>query len=348
MRALLLSSALVLAPGLASADPLCAIPDGAPVGMAEAVTPAVAPPVVPAPSPALDHVAASGARIEEAGTSHGLRVANARSGDQFTRLHVSPDGQAVVIGLMSELSVAELRAMAGGRVTELGVLHGLPGFFVPNGDRFQVYYATPDMQRVIPGAMFDASGKSLTRDQVASIPGAIPTVVLGDVPGGPQRPGQAAVSQVSPGPLLEAVEAAAYGTAGPASAPRLWVFVDPYCGVSVRALQHLAPYAAAGRVQIAVVPVAVLDREADGRSARAAKSLLTFSPDDLVAAWTARRFDVAAGPEAQARLARNAAVAAAIGLRGTPTFVWRKADGTEARADGLPDDLGALVASVAR
>lgn len=342
MRVPLLSSALVLAPCLASADPLCAIPDGAPVGVAEAVPPAVAPPVAPAPSPVLDHVAASGARIEEAGTSHGLRVANARSGDQFTRLHVSPDGQAVVTGLMSELSVAELRAMAGGRVTELGVLHGLPGFFVPNGDRFQVYYATPDMRRVIPGAMFDASGKSLTRDQVASIPGAIPTVVLGDVPG------QAAVSQVSPGPLLEAVGTAAYGTAGPASAPRLWVFVDPYCGVSVRALQHLAPYAAAGRVQIAVVPVAVLDREADGRSARAAKSLLTFSPDDLVAAWTARRFDVAAGPEAQARLARNAAVAAAIGLRGTPTFVWRKADGTEGRADGLPDDLGALVASVAR
>lgn len=42
------------------------------------------------------------------------------------------------------------------------------------------------------------------------------------------------------------------------------------------------------------------------------------------------------------------AAVAAIGLRGTPTFVWRKADGTEGRTDGLPSDVDAFIASVGR
>ena len=51
-------------------------------------------------------------------------------------------------------------------------------------------------------------------------------------------------------------------------------------------------------------------------------------------------------PDADARLAANMQAAEGIGLRGTPTFVWRKADGTEGRADGIPGDLDALVASI--
>jgi thiol:disulfide interchange protein DsbG len=40
------------------------------------------------------------------------------------------------------------------------------------------------------------------------------------------------------------------------------------------------------------------------------------------------------------------ATAHAIGLKGTPTFIWRKPDGTEDRVDGIPVDLDALVSSV--
>ena len=52
-----------------------------------------------APIPALDHVAAAGAEITDAGMSHGLRVVIAYSDGQFMRLYVAPDGQALVAGL---------------------------------------------------------------------------------------------------------------------------------------------------------------------------------------------------------------------------------------------------------
>jgi len=42
------------------------------------------------------------------------------------------------------------------------------------------------------------------------------------------------------------------------------------------------------------------------------------------------------------------AVADAVGLRGTPTFFFRKLDGTEGRLDGMPTDVGGLVASLGR
>jgi thiol:disulfide interchange protein DsbG len=49
----------------------------------------------------------------------------------------------------------------------------------------------------------------------------------------------------------------------------LWVFVDPLCGYSVRALEELRPIAASGRIEVAVVPVAVLDN-GNGSSTAAA------------------------------------------------------------------------------
>ena len=53
-----------------------------------------------------------------------------------------------------------------------------------------------------------------------------------------------------------------------------------------------------------------------------------------------------AGPEASVQLAKNMAAAEALQLRGTPTFVWEKADGSAGRADGIPNDMDALIASI--
>ena len=240
---------------------------------------------------------------------------------------------------MSDLSPEDLLAMAPGQVTELGTLHGLRGMFVRNAGQFQVFYATPDGERVIPGAMFDAQGKNLTRDQIASIPGAVPTVVVGNA----AQTGQA---QLPAGSLLKAVETTTYGAVGSPAAPRLWMFVDPLCAWSVRAMAQLRPYVAAGRVQLAVVPVSVLDHEDQGRSTAAAKAMLSLPPDAMVPAWSGNTLSGQAEPAAEHRLSTNMAAAAAVGLRGTPTLVWRKVDGTEGRADGLPNDIDALIASV--
>ncbi len=365
MRAVLISVTIALTPCLAFSEPQCVLSTSIPVSPTDAaIRPAVAsspdgPPIATQSaerdvskaalatngigSSVIDHIAGAGAQLKEVGFSHGLRTIVAYNAGQFMRLYVSPDRQVVVAGMMSELSAADLMIMAPGQVTELGSLHGLRGMFVRNAGQFQVFYASPDGERVIPGAMFDAQGKNLTHDQVAAIPGTVPTVAIGDAAN------HAAAQVHAPaGSLLRAVEASTYGTVGSPSAPRLWVFIDPLCAWSVRAIGQLRSYVNAGRVQLAVVPIAVLDNEDQGRSTIAARAMLSLSQEAMVAAWSDNKLGEQAEPVADQRLSNNMAVVAAIGLRGTPTFVWRKPDGTEGRADGLPNDVDAFITSIGR
>jgi thiol:disulfide interchange protein DsbG len=258
---------------------------------------------------------------------------------QFILFQVTPDGQAAVSGATVELAPAQLETIASGNITDLGVRHGLQGFFVRSGPQFQIFYATPDNERLIPGVMWDAAGKDLTRQQVAHIPGAIPTVVVGGV-----EPGQSNSTGASVA-ALPLVRKAFLGAIGQVSAPRLFMLIDPQCIYSVRALQMLQPYVANGRLQVAVIPLSVLDHEDQGQSTRSALALLSKPADQLVSAWQAGNVNDAPSPEAAERLRANMAIAQAIGLKGTPTFIWRKPDGTEGRIDGIPTSIDAMVSS---
>jgi protein-disulfide isomerase len=108
----------------------------------------------------------------------------------------------------------------------------------------------------------------------------------------------------------------------------------------------LKPFVDAGRVQLAVVPLSVLDYEDNGASTQAALALLSKTADQIVPAWEARDVTGPASPDAKMLLQVNMEVAQAIGVKGTPTFVWRKTDGTEGRIDGLPTSVPDLLASV--
>ena len=241
---------------------------------------------------------------------------------------------------------------SGAQLYELGEVHGLHSVFAVAGESFQVFYLTPDGEVAIRGIAQDATGRNLTRDQVARVPGAIPTAVLGSDPASPPAAPSGAAAPValhvpatSP---LQAVQATAYGTQGRDDAPRLWVFIDPQCSFSRRAMQQLQPAIASGRVQVAVIPVSVLDHEDQGLSTVRAEAMLGLPREQMVAAWAENRLGGPAEAGAVASLQANMLAADRIGLVGTPTFVWRKADGSEGRADGIPADLEAMVASASR
>lgn len=238
-------------------------------------------------------------------------------------------------------------ASKGAQLLDLGTEHGLRGVFARQGDTFQVFYLTPDGQAVIGGVMWDASGRNVTRQQVTPVDGAIPTVRIGTPSPGPPRASTTATAPAATS-LLAALERITAGTAGDVRAPKLWVYIDPLCSYSVRAMDQLRPYVAAGRVQLAVVPLSVLDYEDQGRSTLAAKAMLSLPAGEMVAAWGANKLTGPADPAAGVRLATNMASAEAIGLRGTPTFLWRTADGKEGRADGLPDNLEAIITAMGK
>ncbi len=358
MRTLLLASTVCLLPELAAAEPQCAIPaaPARPAVLAGSPPPTrpvgaeIEPPRPatigqdPALPPVLRHVAGAGAQLTEMGSFHGLRSVVARNGQQFMLLQIVPDGSAAVAGIISELTPAQLLAAAPGQTKELGSAHGLRGIFVSNGRQFQVFYVTPDGERVIPGAMWDAAGKNVTRDQVTPISGAIATVEIGPVATG--------VPVDAAPPLavsaLATVQGATSGLTGDPAAPKLWMFIDPMCSFSAGAMRQLQPLIEAKRLQVAVIPISILDHENRGRSTASALSMLSQPADQMVPAWAGGRLDTPASPEAPARLAANKAASEAIGLRGTPTFIWRKADGSEGRSEGMPADLNALVASIRR
>ena len=124
------------------------------------------------------------------------------------------------------------------------------------------------------------------------------------------------------------------------------MLVDPQCIYSVRALQMLQPYVAARRLQVSVIPLSVLDHENQGQSTRSALALLSKPADELVSAWQTESVNGPPSPEAAERLRANMSIAQAIGLKGTPTFIWRKPDGAEGRMDGIPMSMDALVSSI--
>lgn len=344
-------------PSLAAVPPpLCAMSGPTPVAAldrpAVAEGSGIAPPAselaktgnpqsVPVPTPLaaipfVEHVASAGATLTDLGLSHGLHAVAARSGDQFMLFDVTPDGQAAVSGAPIALSLAQLQSIAARDITELGEMHGLHGYFVRSGQQFQVFYASPDGEQLIPGVMWDASGKDLTRQQVSRVPGAIPTVEVGDM----------GTSQAAGAAALPLVKKAALGTIGPDSAPRLYMMIDPQCIYSMRAFQMLRPYVEAGRLQISVIPLSVLDYEDRGQSTRSALALLSNEPGQIVNAWQSGSENNAPNADARNLLGKNMAIAEAIGLKGTPTFLWRKPDGPEGRLDGLPADVPAFIASI--
>ncbi len=360
MRPLLVLALLGASPALAAA-PQCSLPGPTPIAVADHENHVVSPiPKTGAQEPAaaarpagqlpeslaglpfVQHVASAGAVISDFGASHGLRSIAARNGDQFMIFQITPDGQAAVSGALTDLTAAQLAAAANGNVTPLSTQHGLDGLFVRSGSQFQVFYITPDKERVIPGVMWDAAGKDLTREQVANVPGAIPTVVVGDVASAKTdaKPGASAVS------ALPLVQKANYGTVGSALAPHLWMLIDPQCVYSVRAYQMLHPFVEAGKVQLSVIPLSVLDYEDKGQSTKSALALLSKPSEQLVSSWQAGNVNDPPIPGAAARLQANMAIAQAIGLQGTPTLIWKKADGTEGRIDGVPTSVEALLASI--
>jgi thiol:disulfide interchange protein DsbG len=211
MRSLIVMAALVWSPALAASPPLCTLPAPGAIQIADDLAEEPAKPSPPAAladtssplpealasMPFVQHVASADSVVRDLGSSHGMRAIAARSGDQFMLFQITPDGEAAVSGATVELAPAQLEAIASGNITGLGVQHGLQGFFVRSGPQFQVFYATPDNERLIPGVMWDAAGKDLTRHQVAHIPGAIPTVVVGGAEPGQSSSTAAGVAALS-------------------------------------------------------------------------------------------------------------------------------------------------------
>lgn len=234
---------------------------------------------------------------------------------------------------------------AGAKVYELPTpseLEGLRTAFAVNGSAFQVFYVPPHGAAVIRGIAQGPGGENLTLAQTSAIPGVIPAIDI--------REGAALVD----GSAVKTAAAATFGLWGRDGAPRVYMVMDPLCSFSLRAMTTLKPAIDAGRLQVAVVPVAVTDSETGGHSTSAALAMLSVTPRDAMAprwmadwrAWAGQDPSTSQPSGAYVALQANTAAAKAINLRGTPTFLWIKPDGTDGRLDGAPNDLNGFLTMV--
>lgn len=323
MRLALLCSAALLAPGLALAQQqFCAI-DGQ--GQPAAAPPAASPPV---------------------------QVAAAASVDR----NVYP-----VIGKEEIARSPALSRIAknGASLLDLGTEDGIRIVFAYLGDSMEVFHVSPSGRyavrsgRLMDMAEPDPAKRDLTFRRASIIPGVLPTVEMrGQGQGGAQEAAQAVPPAQDGNAVLARLEKADFGIAGRPDAPRLYAFIDPLCSFSVRLIEALRSHIAAGRIQVALLPLALIDHETNGRSTPAAQTLLS-QPETMDSAWKgivdavrAKRPDsFTPTDDGRARLAKNMALAASLHVQATPTLVWRQADGTP-RAQMGGQDLDQVVASL--
>ncbi len=349
MRNLSLASTLIVAPAVALAGgPSCAVP---PSPQEAATIPAAQTTIdnsVPVPVPVNRQALAAGAAAKTsiaAPPPVSLRQPTPAPAPIKPRpSHAQGTPQPFSATEIEAVPALQRIASAGATLLDLGTEHGLRTVFATKGDAFQVFYLAPDDSAVVGGVMWDASGHDVTRDQVAPIPGVIPTIKIG--PGGAPAKARPAVDEIEDVHPLSLVRETTYGTLGAPDAAQLWMFVDPFCSFSVNAMRQLAPYVQSGKVRLSVIPLSVLDYEDRGRSTPAAKIMVSEPKDQMVADWVAGSLTGTPSADAAALLSRNMAIAGALHLRGTPTFLWRAADGSVGRADGIPPDLNAVIASI--
>lgn len=360
MRHLLLATTLLLSPvaAVAASGPTCAVPpspqEAAAILKSQGAGSNATTPTVPVP-PVVDPQQQA-ARLAPESPPHAAPGPIAASVASPAVPPPAPAAQVPAVGAQATtrpeppaLTASEIAsvpalqriASAGATLLDLGMEHGMRTVFAKNSNAFQVFYIAPDGQAMVGGIMWDQAGQDVTREQVKSIPGVVPTVRLGA--GSKTSPAAAEGSDASP---LALVQKTTYGTVGSPDAPHLWMFIDPFCAYSVRAMQQLQPYVQAGKVRLSVIPISVLDYEDHGLSTPAAKIMVGEPPDQMVADWTSGSLKGTPPANAPALLQRNMEVAAALHLKGTPTLIWRESDGASGRADGVPPDFNAVIASI--
>ncbi|WP_336718586.1 DsbC family protein [Asaia bogorensis] len=252
-------------------------------------------------------------------------------------------------GAIQSSAALQRLASHGAELRDLGVSHGLQGVFAQNGKQFRVFYLTPDGTAEIGGVMWDEAGRNVTRDQVATIPGVIPTVTW--------TPSKATAGDLGKGggsvdPVAR-LAAADYGLVGREGAPRVYMVIDPLCPYSQQAMQSLQGAIQSGRIQVALVPIAINDYENGNRSTPAADMLISAGSQKMGAAWQQIMAggkgvaDTRIDPTAPAQLVSNMAAAHAISIRGTPTVAWRDHEGHSHTQAGLPDDLETFLKAIA-
>ena len=262
-------------------------------------------------------------------------------------------------GLRAEGLVSALRGN-GAQVVPLGARGGLDGYFVTpaKGGGYSLY-VTGD-GHAVAGVLYGPDGTEVTGEQLAEARdsvGSARRVYTGAAAVTAHAEMESAGGPSPPASLTGLFErsAAAFGFTLGERGPLVVLLGDPTCSFSRSAAARLGRAALDGRLQLRVVPVAVLGGAAAHRAAA-----IAASPDPAVAwfegggtadtrAGDTRARDTRAGDRTGAeRIARNNALFDQWGANAVPLIAWRTRDGAVGHRIGDIDDVGAWLMDTLR
>lgn len=194
---------------------------------------------------------------------------------------------------------------------------GLQGYAGMLGDDPVAAYLTPDGKHAIVGTMIDARGKDISSGQLDTLVTRPVTVAL-----------------------WNALEQTDWIGDGNPAAPRVvYAFTDPNCGFCHQFWTESQPWIAAGKVQVRHIIVAILSPASEGKAAA-----LLAAPDRR-AALTRHETQLADGgitplnpipADVLAKIVANNRLMGQLGLAGTPSILYKDAQGVVRNIQGAP------------
>lgn len=266
----------------------------------------------------------------------------------------------------------------GARLAPIGKIGGLDGWLAKKGDMVQTVYLTPDGRHYIAGIGFSEEGRNVTAESLdvamkrgdlaalgiepkptASTPSSAaqagtPAAAVPQVPSrqaSATPPPQSARPPVLTGEqVLAAIEADSalspekrsltWLSFGKVGAPVVYMAADLSCPYCKRAWVQLAPEVDAGRIELRIIPVAIVSPASRGQA------LALLDAEDPRKLW----IDNVTASIPPAQVGSEAAMAAieannaffGPSLRGTPSF-WLRKGGRPQGVAGLPHDLSSVL-----
>jgi protein-disulfide isomerase len=264
------------------------------------------------------------------------------------------DGQAAPLARIDPASVpalADFLKIGARLVAEPPVGDGgLIPWAAEKDGKLQVVYTTLDGRNLVVGAVYDATGKSLTADHLREAQALMaPALVARQGEEAPLESEEVVDDQTPAAKMMAELERASWFEMGPREAPMLYVVVDAQCPACHAFLKILDErFIREGLVRVRIVPAAVLGNE---RSSALDANLLSAA--DPAAAWRAHMSGndsmIAGVPQDDAakRVRANTALFFRWHMKGTPFSVYR-AGGRLSAIYGVPADIPGVVGSLSK
>jgi thiol:disulfide interchange protein DsbG len=234
----------------------------------------------------------------------------------------------------------------GAQVRYLGDKHGMDGWLMIKNGQPQYFYVAPDGQAILTGLMFNSEGDNVTARQLQALRGeegkSLDALTQSADKSGFEMP-EVRQPKSRSEKMYSAIKASNWFVLGQPQAPVVYAFIDPQCPHCHDFINTLRDRGLIenGRVQLRVIPVAVINKQSLYQSAYL---LAASDPSGRLLSHIDGEESLPVQRDMNTQgVQRNMTVMKDWGLKSTPFVVYKDKGGEVRVIQGNPDDTAGLV-----